>query len=269
MIRYVLISIAIILLTGSLCLAQATGPESRIDQAKVNEKIIVAAAANIATVADALTSAFIAKYPSASLDFVFGASGALTTQIQNGAPYHLFLSADLDFPQKIYAAGFAAAPPQVYARGKLILFSVKTRNFSKGLGLLSDVEVIQFAMANPEIAPYGKASREALVGMGIWDKVKSKVVTAQSISQALQFTLGVTGLGLINKSALYSKDLGIYVNKEGVNWFELHKDSHGPIDQAFVILKPATANPTALAFAAFLMSPEAQAIFLKAGYAIP
>jgi molybdate transport system substrate-binding protein len=234
------------------------------------EKITVAAAANIATVGEPLKAAFAAQYPGSSVEFVFGASGALTTQIQNGGPFQVFLSADVDFPKKLYDAGFAAAPPQVYATGKLILLSVKPQPFAKaGLAVLTDPSVAQFALANPEIAPYGKAAQEALTKSGLWDGVKAKVVTAQTITQALQFTLGATGIGFINKSALYTKDLAAYVDKEGVNWYEVDSTWHAPIAQAFIVVKSATANKTAQNFAAFLASPAAKAIFVKAGYAVP
>lgn len=234
-----------------------------------NEAITVAAAANIATVGEPLKAAFAARYPQASVTFVFGASGALTTQIQNGAPYQVFLSADVDFPKRLSDAGLTAGPPRVYATGKLILLSVRPRDFSRGLAVLTDPGVTQFALANPEIAPYGRATREALVKAGLWDTVKSKMVTAQTITQALQYTVGATGVGFVNKSALYAKELAPYADKSGVNWFEVDDSWHAPIQQAFVVLKSASSNPTAQAFAAFLAGPEARAIFADAGYAVP
>lgn len=248
--------VSVLLLSGLSVFAQAT------------QSITVAAAANLATVGEPLKAAFAAKYPGSSVEFVFGASGALTTQIQNGGPFQVFLSADVDFPKKLYDGGFAAAAPQIYATGKLILLSVKPLDFSKGLAVLADPSVTQFAIANPEIAPYGKAAQEALTKAGLWDALKAKVVTAQTITQALQFTVGATGIGFVNKSALYTKDLAAYAGKEGVNWYEVGS-SYSPINQAFVVLKSAAGNQTALNFAAFLSSPEARAIFQKAGYALP
>jgi molybdate transport system substrate-binding protein len=266
-----LVSFSIILsaILGLSSFAQSASPTPAVDPAKVTGKLSVAAAANIATVGESLKAAFLAKYPKASLDFVFGASGALTTQIQNGAPFQLFLSADVDFPKKLFDGGLASAAPQVYATGKLILLSTKPLDFKKGLALLGDPAISQFALANPEIAPYGKAAQEALVKAGLWDTVKAKAVIAQTITQALQFTTGATGIGFVNKSALYTKDLAAFADKEGVNWYEVDTSWHAPINHAFVVLKSAAADPTALAFAAFLASPEAKAIFAKAGYAVP
>ena len=125
------------------------------------------------------------------------------------------------------------------------------------------------ALANPELAPYGKAAQEALIKAGLWDQLKAKIVTAQTITQALQFTIGATGIGFVNKSVLYTKELAAYADKEGINWLEIDANTHAPISQAFVVLKSAASNQTALAFASFLSSPAAQAIFQKAGYGRP
>lgn len=254
----------LVLLTSALVLFLSSHGYSQ-----AYDRITVAAAANIATVGEPLKAAFAAKYPGATVEFVFGASGALTTQVQNGAPFQLFLSADVDFPRRLSDAGLTDGPPRIYATGKLILLSVKPLDFSRGLAVLTDPTVAQFALANPEIAPYGKATQESLIKAGLWDAVKTKVVTAQTITQALQYTVGVTGIGFVNKSALYTKELAAYVDKPGVNWFEVDASWHAPIQQAFVILKSAASNPTAQAFAAFLSSPEARAIFVNAGYAVP
>jgi len=239
------------------------------DPGLVTGRVTVAAAANLSSVAEPLKAAFLVQYPRAAVDFVFGASGALTTQIQNGAPVQLFLSADVEFPQKVADAGLAAGPPKVYAVGRLILLSVKPLDFRQGLALLTDPAVTQFALANPETAPYGRAALEALKAAGLWDQVKSKAVTAQTITQAVQYTVGATGLGFVHRSALFTKDLAAFTDKEGVNWIGVDPALHQPIRQAFVVLKTAAADPTVQAFAAFLSGPEARAVFLRAGYAVP
>ena len=230
--------------------------------------LTVAAAANLAPVAASLTEAFAHSSP-VPVQFVFGASGALVTQIQNGAPFDLFLSADQAFPQKLTSGGWTAGPPQIYATGSLILFSVQPRDFQRGLAVLADPRVSQFAMANPETAPYGKAAREALTSAGLWPTVQAKAVTAESITQAVQFATQATGLGLINKSALFSNELARYRDKVGVHWFEVDPRSYAPLRQAFVVLKASASHPGVQAFAQFLTSPEARAVFLEAGYAVP
>lgn len=236
---------------------------------QIEGKLTIAAAANISALADPLKAAFIAKNPKISVDFVFGASGALTTQIKNGAPFQVFMSADTGFPKKLAEEGFASSPAQVYATGALILLSAAPRDFKDGLAALKDASVEKFAMANPETAPYGKAALEALTAAGLWETVKAKAVTAQSITQAVQYTLTAAGIGFVNKSALYTKDLAAYADKEGTNWIAVDPSTHAAIEQAFIVLKSAASDPAAKAFAAFLSSEEAKALFVKYGYAVP
>ena len=142
------------------------------------QKVSVAAAANISSVAPALGSAFAGKYPGYQAEFTFGASGGLVTQLLNGAPFQVFLSADTAFPQKLVDAGETDGPVKVYAVGALIFLTTKKLDLSKGLAILADPSVAQFANSNPETAPYGRAAQEALVKVGLFDKVKSKLVTA-------------------------------------------------------------------------------------------
>jgi molybdate transport system substrate-binding protein len=237
--------------------------------APAKTKLIVAAAANLSSVGDALEAAFWETNPGIDVDFIFASSGALATQIQNGAPFQVFMSADTNFPDRLVKGGFAAGESKVYARGKLALLSVKPRNFSAGLAILKQPDIERIAIANPETAPYGKASVQALTAAGLWDSVKGKIVTAQNIAQAVQYALTAADVGFVNKSALYTKDLAAYVDKEGVNWIEVDPSTHEPIDQAFIVLKTAEHDSAAAAFATFLGSEPARKVFLAAGYAAP
>lgn len=232
------------------------------------QKVSVAAAANISSVAPALGSAFAEKYPGCQAEFTFGASGGLVTQLLNGAPFQVFLSADTAFPQKLVDAGETDGPVKVYAVGVLIFLTTKRLDLSKGLAILADPSVAQFANSNPETAPYGRAAQEALVTAGLFDRVKSKLVTAQNVTQTLQFTLISVDAGFVNKSALYSREVMPY-NKEGEYWFAVDPTLYTPIMQGFVVMKGAAAMPAAAAFAAFLSSPEARAIFASFGYNAP
>jgi molybdate transport system substrate-binding protein len=231
------------------------------------EIITVAAAANLSYLADPLKAAFSEKNPSMKVEFIFGASGALTTQITQGAPYDVFMSADTDFPQRLSDAGLSVAPPKIYAIGSLALFSIHKLDFTKGLAVLRDSAVTTIAIANPTTAPYGKASMEAIDKAGLQD-IQSKIVFSQTISQAVQFALTSATAAFINQSALYTKDLASYAT-EGVYWIRIDPSLYSPIRQAFVLLKGAP-NPTgARAFADFLLSVEAQALFTRFGYLKP
>jgi molybdate transport system substrate-binding protein len=232
------------------------------------EKVSIAAAANVSSVAPSLGAAFARKYPAYAAEFTFGASGALVTQLLHGAPFQVFLSADTSFPQKLVDAEATDGPVKVYAVGALIFLTTKKLDLAKGLAVLADPSVVQFANCNPETAPYGRAAQEALVKAGLFDIVKSKLVVAQTVTQALQFTLTSTDAGFVNKSALYSKEVKPY-DKEGLYWFAVDPALYTPIRQGFVVMKEAASAPAVAAFAEFLSSPEARAVFTSFGYGLP
>jgi molybdate transport system substrate-binding protein len=145
---------------------------------------------------------------------------------------------------------------------------MKKLDLTKGLAILADPSVAQFANTNPETAPYGRAAQEALVKAGLFDKVKSKLVTAQNVTQTLQFTLTSVDAGFVNKSALYSKEVMPY-DREGVYWFAVDPSLYTPITQGFVVMKTAALAPPVAAFVEFLSSPDARAIFASFGYRAP
>ena len=232
------------------------------------QTVVVAAAANLSALEKPLSDAFAAKNPGKSLQFTLGASGGLVTQITQGAPFQVFLSADRGFAQKLVDAGLATGPVKTYAVGKLIFLATKPVDLSKGIAVVLDPAVAQYANCNPETAPYGKAATDALIKAGLYDQVKAKQVTAQNIAQALQFTLTATNFGFVNKSALYSKEVQPY-NVEGKFWFEVDPKLYAPIEQGYVVLKAAASLPEVKAFDEFLLSPEAQKIFEAFGYGKP
>jgi molybdate transport system substrate-binding protein len=251
-------SALVVLLSLFICLA-FTGAQ---------EKVSIAAAANISSVASALSESFAKQCPAFKAEFTFGASGALVTQLMNGAPFQIYMSADTAFPQKLVDAGATEGPVKVYAIGSLIFLTTKKLDLSKGLAVLTDPSVGQFANCNPETAPYGKAAMEALKNSGLLEKVKSKLVVAQTVTQALQFTLTSTDAGFVNKSALYSKEVKPY-DKEGEFWFAVDPSLYSPIAQGFVVMKGSGSNPGVEAFAKFLSSAEARAVFTAYGYGNP
>ncbi|HTH13171.1 MAG TPA: molybdate ABC transporter substrate-binding protein [Spirochaetia bacterium] len=228
----------------------------------------VAAAANLSAVDAPLREAFAKANPGMELRFTFGASGTLVTQITQGAPYQAFLSADRDFAQKLVDAGLATGPVRTYAVGQLIFLATQPMDLSKGLKVLLDPQVAQFANCNPEIAPYGRAAVEALTAAGLWDQVKAKQILAQSVTQAFQFTVTATNFGFVNRSVLFTKE-GKAFDQEGSRWFAVDPSLYRPIEQGYVTLKSAEGSPAAQAFERFLFSPEARKVFAAYGYGAP
>jgi molybdate transport system substrate-binding protein len=198
---------------------------------------------------------------------VLGASGKLTQQIQNGAPFDIFISADTAFPQKLAAGHFTLEPPKVYAQGLLVLWSVKPDiQPAKDLRLLLGANIKSIAIANPQTAPYGSAAEFILKKYGLYDKVSSKLVTGESISQTSQFIATQNAdIGFTARAVVISKEM----QGKG-KWVELNTKDYPPIEQAAALLKYAQQNNEAEArkFYTFLYGATAKAILTKFGYIV-
>jgi len=215
------------------------------------QSIKVAVAANLQTVIKALGTDFKQK-TGITVEPIVGASGNLTTQISNGAPFDLFLSADMSFPVTLYKEGFSSKQPVVYAQGSLIICS------NQDIG----ERIKKIAIANPAIAPYGKAAEEALKEKGIIDDIKNKLVTGESISQVNTYiTTGVADVGFTTQSLV--KDAA---DKTKLYWVAIDPKLYAPIEQGMVLLKRAENNADAQKFYDYIQSPAAKAIFKEYGY---
>ena len=224
----------------------------------------IAVAANVSYAIKPIVSAFESKHKDIKIQPVLGSSGKLTTQIMHNAPYTLFMSADLSYPQKLYKEGFALSAPRVYAKGKLVILSKKPRDFSKGLALLKEKKIRKIAVANPKTAPYGRATKDALSKVGLYKKLHKKFVFGESIGQTFIYTMRATDIGIVAKSLLFSDKLkNLQVGK---NYIEIDPTLYTPISQGVVLLKKADAN-TKL-FYKFLFSKEAKEIFEHYGYGV-
>ncbi len=229
--------------------------------------IRIAVAANVSYAIEDLKDAFAKDHPNTKVQVILGSSGKLTAQIKNAAPYDLFMSANMKYPEALYIDKMAVSKPLVYAKGTLATLSVKPQNFSKGMALLRDPKIKRIAVANAKTAPYGKAAQEALQNAKLYDEVKAKLIFAESASQAVSYTVTAADLGFIAKSSLYSKQMQKY--KEGKNWREVDSTLYAPIEQGIVILKRGESNPEVKAFYDFMLSAEAKKILVKFGYRLP
>ena len=229
--------------------------------------INIAVAANVSYAIDDLIKEFNKLNPNTKVRVTLGGSGKLTAQIKNGAPYTLFMSANMDYPNALYKDGIAVTKPYIYAQGSLAMLSSKKRDFSKGLELILSPNISKIAVANPKTAPYGKATAEALKNAKLYDKSKKKFVYAESISQTVSYTVVATDLGFIAKSSLYSPKMAHF--KKGVNWIDIDAKLYTPIDQGIVILKEGQNNREVKAFYDFIISPKAKEIFHQFGYIVP
>jgi molybdate transport system substrate-binding protein len=231
-----------------------------------NETILVAVAANALQVMEILADDFEEMYPSVSVEISSASSGTLTTQIISGAPFDLFLSADTGYPAVLLEKGFAKGSAVIYARGKLVLFSHQTLDFN---GVFSEklFEHAQtIAMADPETAPYGRATMQFLERSGIYTAISEKLAISGSVNHALQQTLLSSDMGFIPSSALHYDSFP--ESKRGDSHvIPLPVDLYEPIDQAMVILTGGESNPEMVELLfQFLLSSEAGKQFSRHGY---
>lgn len=198
----------------------------------------------------------------------YGSSGNFRAQIENGAPFDLFFSADLDYPKRLIAEGFAVGGSFcVYARGRLVLWAPAGTNLElgrRGLAALKDRRIQKIAVANPEHAPYGRAAREALEKAGIYDEVKTKLVFGENISQAAQFAQsGSAQVGILALSLTFAESM-----KGGERW-EVPADLYAPVEQAAVVLEASRNKAAAEAFLEFVKSTPAQELLAQYGFTTP
>ena len=229
--------------------------------------VTVAVAANASYAMPELIRVFHRVHPGTQIRTIVGSSGKLTAQIRHGAPYQIFLSADMGYPEALRRSGEAVTEPKVYARGALALFSLRPRDLSRGLSLLSAPSIHRIALANPRTAPYGRAAKEALQKSGLWERLKDRFVYGESVAQTVAYALRAADAALIAASALHSPSFEKFA--AGKNWVDVDPKLYRPIDQGVVLLRPGSKNPEAESFYRFLLSPEAGRIFRRYGYRLP
>jgi molybdate transport system substrate-binding protein len=228
-------------------------------------KIRVAVAANAQFVARLLKEAYEKEVPATEVELIIGSSGKLATQIKQGAPFDVFLSADNSYPAALHQAGLTQEQPRVYAFGTLIIWTTKNLDLSKGIGLVADARVKKIAIANAQLAPYGQAALQALSHYKLNKAAKPKLVYAESIAQVNQYVLsGAADLGFTSKSVVLEPNM-----KGKGKWIPVAATAYPRIAQSAVLLKSArNRNYTqAQRFYNFLYSSKAKAIFKKYGYA--
>lgn len=229
-------------------------------------EISVAVAANLSDVIEVFKVEFAKTNPQTRVNTILGGSGKFATQIKNGAPFDLFLSADMGFPEALYGEKIAVSKPVVYASGALAMMSIRGFDLSKGISVIDDVKIDRISLANPKTAPYGVATLEAFKNAQLFEKVETKLVYGESIAQAIGFATTAADIGFVNKSAFYGEKMKRY--KEGKDWVEVDAKLYTPIEQGIVLLKQAENNVEAKAFYDFILSAKAKQIFKNYGYIV-
>jgi molybdate transport system substrate-binding protein len=231
------------------------------------ESLSVAGAANLGAALEALKAELGKASPQLDVTVAVGASGSLVAQIENGAPYDVFLSADLEFADALVKAGNGDRGSLTpFAVGRLVLWTVKPGlDVSDIAAAVRSPAVRALAIANTDSAPYGRAARQALEKLGLWADALPKLVTAENISQAAQFVeTGNADAGFVALSAVVSPRL-----KGRGRWTEVPSGLHEELVQVAVITTHGSANPQSARFVAFLRSEAAARVLERFGYGIP
>lgn len=246
------------LFVASLLFAFATGAQADL--------LTVAVAANVQYAFDDLQAAF-KKETGHDIKPVFNSSGKIASQALHGAPFDVFLSADMEYPQKLHDAGLATSAPKAYAYGALVLWTMRDLDLAHWQPALASPAVRKIVVANPKTAPYGRETMNALANLKLDDVLKPKLVFGESISQTNQYIHSkAADAGFTAKSVVVSPEM----RGQG-KWIELPQGSYTPVAQGIVVLKHgARTNPQlAQRFHDFMLSANARAILARYGYLLP
>lgn len=228
----------------------------------------VAVASNFSQAARALEADFESRQP-ARVRLVLGSSAKLFAQINHGAPFDIFLSADESKPHILIEQGLAETSQSfIYAQGALVLWSLDAELLATEEALQA-CSVDKLALANPRLAPYGLAAQQTLQALGCYEARQGQLVMGENVGQAFQFVVtGNVPMGFVAAAQLRSWKLQANAKQQGSYW-SVPADLHQPISQAAVMLKRARGNSAAQAFMRYLSSPQAQQIIQDQGYQLP
>ncbi len=260
------ISAVIVTLALAICLFAPVLASAQ--QPSNSKELTIAAAADLSSVLQEVGDRY-QKQTGIVVKLSFGASGALTQQIENGAPFDLFLSADMDYPRRLVAAGDAdAGSLYEYAIGRLVLWVPANSPLDldqKGMNVLLDPSVKKIAIANPEHAPYGRAAVAALKHRGLYDRVSDRLVLGENISQAAQFVeSGNAQVGFVALAHAVAPSM----QGKGKYWIVLAED-YPPLAQGVVIVSHSQHKKEAAEFLAYIKTKQTAELLRKYGFEVP
>lgn len=233
----------------------------------LSQELTVAAAADLRPALEQISGKFKAE-SGINLHLSYGSSGNFFQQLQNGAPFDIFLSANVDYPKKLEQAGLVLQGTYYeFARGSIVLVTPYDSriDLSEGLHALLTPAVKKIAIANPSHAPYGQAAIAAIKSMGIYDWVAPHLVMGENISEAASFVLsGAADVGIVAKSLALAPAAA-----KQVKFVDIPAKDYPPLLQAMVVMKSSKDQPAATRFEAFLQSEHAKKILQQYGFELP
>ncbi|ATG73550.1 molybdate ABC transporter substrate-binding protein [Zobellella denitrificans] len=228
------------------------------------EKFTIAAASDLRYALDDILEGYKAEHPDQQVEVIYGSSGKMTTQIINGAPYDVFFSADIAFPEKLKEEGLTATEPEVYAIGRIVLWSTRLDAGQLTLADLTRDDIKRIAIAQPAHAPYGARAQEAMTAVGVWEQVQNKLVFGENIAHTAQMVASeAADVGIIALSLALFPDLASHGH------YLIDDRLHQPLTQGYVVTKRAEHNEAARGFARYMATEPAHAIMEKYGFLLP
>jgi molybdate transport system substrate-binding protein len=253
---------ALALLASAVCVCVGAADE------KGSKEITVAAAADLSVALKEIAANY-EKQTGVQVKLSFAASGALTQQIQNGAPFDLFFSADLEYPRQLVAEGDAdGASLYRYAVGTLVLWVPSASPLdpaNQGIKVLQDPSVKKIAIANPQHAPYGRAAVAALRHFGVYDRVQDRLVIGENVSQAAQFV--ESGNAQVGFIAL-AHAVPLAMRGEGKFW-KVPAEAYPAMDQGVVVVTRSQHKRDAAGFVEYIKTKDAGDVFRRYGFTVP
>ena len=244
-------------------------PSPATGKPPADRAVSVAAAADLKYALDEIAAEFQKGHPAIKVNLTYGSSGNFYSQLSNKAPFDIFFSADIEYPKKLIAAGLAVKDSQFsYAVGRIVVWVPKDSAIDVeklGIESLAQPSVKKIAIANPEHAPYGRAAEAAMKKLGVYDRVKDRLVLGENIAQTAQFVetgaadVGIIALSLATAPAL--KDKGKY--------WSVPLDAYPTLEQGGVILSSAKDAEATEQFKEFVIGPDGRAILKRYGFTLP
>ncbi|WP_346796158.1 molybdate ABC transporter substrate-binding protein [Halomonas sp. Bachu 37] len=243
-----LVSLALLLLSSSL---------------HASEPIRIAAASDLRYALDDIIENYHQAHPDADIEVIYGSSGKMTTQIIHGAPYDMFFSADIAYPEKLQELGMTATEPSIYAIGRIVIWSSTLDAASLTLEDLGSDAIRRIAIAQPNHAPYGLRAQEALQSAGVWEAVQDKLVFGENIAQTAQMArTGAAQVGIIALSLARFPELA----EHGHHLID--ERLHKPLTQGYIVTRHGKDKPQARAFADYMESDAAHGIMSRYGFVL-
>ncbi|SDR94682.1 molybdate transport system substrate-binding protein [Halopseudomonas xinjiangensis] len=238
-----------------VCLLFAITPKAFAD-------LSIAAASDLRPALEQILQAWNASHPDSQASATYGSSGRFATQIRNGAPFDLYMSADITYPRALQEEGLTDGEPRTYALGRLVLWSRSP--FPERINELANTEG-RIAIARPEHAPYGARAREALVNLDIWNAVEPRLVYGESISHTAQMAQS----GAAEFALLALSLVGAPNQQAPGHWQRIPVGLHSPLEQALVVTLHGAGKHQADQLADYLLGPEAAAVLVDFGFERP